>query len=92
MQQSGDGVSYALKNFDLATLDWLLQSDRVNPIATGANKFLIARGDMKGVTGTTDLISVWSGTPAFPTSQPGSGHQRNAQSNEALQALRGIGQ
>ncbi|MGB7100209.1 MAG: hypothetical protein WBD95_15775 [Xanthobacteraceae bacterium] len=49
-------MSYALKNFDLATLDWLLQSDGVNPIATGANDFLIARGDTKGVTDTTDLI------------------------------------
>lgn len=59
-------MSYALKNFDLATLDWLLQSDGVSPIAIGANDFLIARGDMKGVTDTTDFISVRSGTPPFP--------------------------
>ena len=85
-------MSYALKNFDLATLDWLLQSDGVSPIATGANDFLIARGDMKGVTEPTDLISVRSGTPPFPTSQPDSGHRRHGSSKAALQALRGIGQ
>ncbi len=85
-------MSYALKNFDLATLDWLLQSDGVNPIATGANNFLIARGDTKGVTDTTDLISVRSGTPPLPTWQRGSGHRRNAQPKAALQALKGIGQ
>lgn len=85
-------MSYALKNFDLATLDWLLQSDGVNSIAIGANDFLIARGDMKGVTDTTDLISVQSGTPPFPASRPGSDHRRCAQSKEASQALRGIGQ
>ena len=85
-------MSYALKNFDLATLDWLLQSDGVNPIATDANNFLIARADTKGVTDTTDFVSVGSGPPSFPTSQPGGGHRRHARSKAALQALKGIGQ
>ena len=63
-------MSYTLNNFDLAMLDTLLQSEGVDPIATGVNNFLISLGDTKGLTDTTDLISVQSGTPPFPTSQP----------------------
>ncbi len=63
-------MSYSLQTFDLATLDILLNSEGVDPIATYINGFLISLGDTHGLTDTTDLISVQSGTPPFPTSQP----------------------
>ncbi len=85
-------MSFALNNFDLATLDWLLQNGGVNHIATGINDFPIARGGATGVIAATDLRFVRIGTPPFPTSQLGCGHRRNAWSKEALQALRGVRQ
>ena len=63
-------MSYSLQTFDLATLDILLKSEGVDPIATQINNFLISAGDTQGLNDTTDLISVQSGTPPFPTSQP----------------------
>ena len=63
-------MSYTLNQINLATLDTLLQSEGVDPFATGVNNYLIAQGDTKGVTDIKDLISVMSGTPPFPTSQP----------------------
>ena len=63
-------MSYTLNNINLATLDTLLQSEGVDPFATGVNSFLIAQGDTKGVTDIKSLISVMTGTPPFPTSQP----------------------
>ncbi len=61
-------MSYSLQSFDLATLDTLLISQGVDPIATGLNDFLIGRGDTRGVQDTTSLISVQIGTPPFPVS------------------------
>ena len=63
-------MSYSLQNFDLATLDTLLQSEGIDPIGTYVNGFLISRGDTRGIHDTTSQISVFSGTPPFPTSQP----------------------
>ena len=63
-------MSYSLQSFDLATLDTLLISQGVDPIATGLNDFLISRGDTRGVQDTTSLISVQIGTPPFPVSPP----------------------
>ena len=63
-------MSYTLNNMNLATLDTLLQSEGVDPFGTGVNSFLIAQGDTKGVTDIKSLISVMTGTPPFPTSQP----------------------
>jgi len=63
-------VSYNLQSFDLATLDTLLYSQSVDPVALLINDFLINAGDTTGLSDTTDLISVQSGTPPFPTSQP----------------------
>jgi hypothetical protein len=62
--------TYALTNDDLSTLDTLLQSEGVNPVTGDVNRFLISRGDTTGINDTTDLISVFTGTPPFPTNQP----------------------
>ena len=48
-------MSYSLQSFDLATLDTLLISQGVDPIATGLNDFLNQCGDTRGVQDTTDL-------------------------------------
>ncbi len=63
-------MSYSLQSFDLATLDTLLYSQAVDPVALLINDYLIEAGDTKGLSDTTSLISVQSGTPPFPTSQP----------------------
>ena len=63
-------MSYSLQSFDLATLDTLLVSEGVDPIATNINNFLISRGDTRGVQDTASLISVQIGTPPFPVSPP----------------------
>ena len=46
-------MSYSLQTFDLATLDILLISEGVDPIATDINNFLISRGDTRGLQDTT---------------------------------------
>ncbi len=63
-------MSYSLQSFDLATLDTLLYSQGVDPVALLINDYLINAGDTTGLQDTTSLISVQSGTPPFPTSQP----------------------
>ena len=45
-------MSYSLQSFDLATLDTLLVSEGVDPIATNINNFLISRGDTRGIQDT----------------------------------------
>lgn len=64
------GTPYTLSHDDLSTLDTALQNEGVNPTATDVNKFLISRGDTTGINDTKDLISVFTGTPPFPTNEP----------------------
>jgi len=60
-------AKYGLENVDLATLDANLNVQGVNPLAVDVNNYLIGRGDTTGVNDPR-TISVWSGTPPFPTS------------------------
>jgi hypothetical protein len=60
-------TSYSQENVDLATLDTQLTSEGVNALGVDVNNYLIGRGDTTGVNDPR-LISVWAGTPPFPTS------------------------